>query len=53
MWCKYLPIEYLPDYHKYEDYRFTTMAKLGGGVINSQIHELDYCLFLLENRKHL
>lgn len=40
--------EYLPDYHKYEDYKKTTMAqkKLGGGVINSQIHELDYCIYL-------
>jgi len=40
--------EYLPDYHKYEDYRSTTMAqkKLGGGVINSQIHEIDYCIYL-------
>ncbi len=47
--------EYLPDYHKYEDYRFTTMAKkkLGGGVINSQIHELDYCLFLFGKPKSL
>ena len=45
--------EYLPDYHKYEDYRKTTMAqkKLGGGVINSQIHEIDYCLYLFGKAK--
>jgi predicted dehydrogenase len=40
--------EFLPDMHKYENYKITTMAnkKLGGGVINSQIHELDYCIYL-------
>jgi len=45
--------EFLPDYHKYEDYKITTMAqkKLGGGVINSQIHELDYCLYLFGKPK--
>ena len=45
--------EFLPDYHKYEDYQTTTMAqkKLGGGVINSQIHELDYCLYLFGKPK--
>lgn len=45
--------EYLPDYHKYEDYKVTTMAqkKLGGGVINSQIHEIDYCLYLFGKSK--
>ena len=45
--------EFLPDMHKYENYRKTTMAmkKLGGGVINSQIHELDYCVYLFGNPK--
>ena len=45
--------EFLPDYHKYEDYKKTTMAqkKLGGGVINSQIHELDYCIYLFGKPK--
>ncbi len=35
--------EYLPGWHKYEDYRTMYAARrgLGGGVILSQIHELD------------
>ena len=55
MWCKHLYGEYLPDYHRYEDYEKTTMAqkKLGGGVINSQIHELDYCIYLFGKPKEL
>jgi predicted dehydrogenase len=36
--------EYLPNWHPYEDYRqmYASRADLGGGVILSQIHELDY-----------
>ncbi|RJR07496.1 gfo/Idh/MocA family oxidoreductase [Candidatus Parcubacteria bacterium] len=36
--------EYLPDWHKYEDYRqmYASKKDLGGGVVLSQIHELDY-----------
>jgi len=36
--------EYLPGWHKYEDYRqmYASRSDLGGGVILSQIHELDY-----------
>lgn len=36
--------EYLPDWHKYEDYRQTYASRkdLGGGVVLSQIHEIDY-----------
>jgi predicted dehydrogenase len=36
--------EYLPGWHRYEDYRqmYASRAELGGGVILSQIHELDY-----------
>jgi predicted dehydrogenase len=41
--------EYLPDFHKYEDYRGTypARAELGGGVVLCQIHEYDllYGLF--------
>lgn len=35
--------EYLPGWHKYEDYRdmYASRADLGGGVILSQIHEMD------------
>jgi predicted dehydrogenase len=36
--------EYLPGWHPYEDYRqmYAARSHLGGGVILSQIHELDY-----------
>lgn len=36
--------EYLPYWHKYEDYRqmYASRRELGGGVVLSQIHELDY-----------
>jgi predicted dehydrogenase len=36
--------EYLPAWHKYEDYRqmYASKKELGGGVVLSQIHELDY-----------
>jgi len=36
--------EYLPGWHTYEDYRsmYASRQDLGGGVILSQIHELDY-----------
>lgn len=36
--------EYLPGWHTYEDYRqmYASRKDLGGGVILSQIHEIDY-----------
>lgn len=36
--------EYLPDMHKYEDYRssYASRKYLGGGVVLSQSHEVDY-----------
>ena len=36
--------EFMPGWHRYEDYRdmYAARADLGGGVILSQIHELDY-----------
>jgi len=36
--------EYLPSWHKYEDYRqmYASRKDLGGGVVLSQIHEIDY-----------
>lgn len=40
--------EYLPEWHPYEDYRESYAARqsLGGGVLLTQIHELDYALWL-------
>ena len=40
--------EYLPNWHRYEDYRqmYAARADLGGGVILSQIHEMDYLYWL-------
>jgi predicted dehydrogenase len=40
--------EYLPGWHRYEDYRqmYASRADLGGGVILSQIHEFDYLYWL-------
>ncbi len=46
--------EYLPGWHTYEDYRdgYASRESLGGGVILSQIHELDlaYWLFGMPKR---
>jgi predicted dehydrogenase len=40
--------EYLPGWHRYEDYRLTYAAlqNQGGGAILSQIHELDYLYWM-------
>jgi predicted dehydrogenase len=40
--------EYLPLWHKYEDYRdmYASRRDQGGGVILTQIHEMDYLLWL-------
>jgi predicted dehydrogenase len=40
--------EYLPGWHPYEDYRrmYAARREQGGGVILSQIHELDYLYWL-------
>jgi predicted dehydrogenase len=46
--------EYLPGFHEYEDYRTTYAARsdLGGGVVLTHSHELDYLchLFGMPNR---
>ena len=48
--------EYLPGWHTYEDYRdgYASRGDLGGGVILSQIHELDlaYWLFGMPRRAY-
>jgi len=40
--------EYLPDWHPYEDYRssYAARAKLGGGVVLTQIHDYDLAWWL-------
>ncbi len=45
--------ENINNFHKYENYKdlYAAKKKLGGGVILTQIHELDYMLYLLENYK--
>lgn len=41
--------EYLPDWHTWEDYRrsYAARADLGGGVVNTLSHPLDYLRWLL------
>jgi len=41
---------YLPDYHKWEDYRrsYASRKELGGGVILTQIHEIDYMYWFFQ-----
>ena len=43
--------EHIADFHPYEDYRISYAANknLGGGVILTQIHEIDYLLHLFKN----
>jgi len=38
--------EYLPGWHKWEDYRkmYASRSDLGGGVVLTQIHEIDYAM---------
>ena len=45
--------ENIKDFHPYEDYRISYAAnkKLGGGVILTQIHEIDYFLHLFRDYK--
>jgi len=52
--CRAVVGEYLPGWHRYEDYRtmYASRRDLGGGVVLSQIHELDvlYWFFGLPKR---
>ena len=45
--------EHIKNFHKYENYKdlYASKKKLGGGVVLTQIHEIDYLLFLLKNFK--
>ena len=45
--------ENIKDFHPYEDYKISYAAnkKLGGGVILTQIHEIDYFLHLFDKYK--
>ena len=38
--------EYMPGWHKWEDYRrmYASKKELGGGVVLTQIHEIDYAM---------
>jgi predicted dehydrogenase len=47
--------EFMPYWHRYEDYRtmYAARADLGGGVILSQIHELDYLYSLFGAAKRV
>ena len=40
--------EYLPNWHPYENYKYSYAAKkeLGGGALLTQIHDLDYAIYL-------
>ena len=46
---------YLPDWHPYEDYRYGYAAKkkLGGGVVLTQIHDIDYLYWIFGNPKSI
>lgn len=46
---------YLPNHHKYEDYRigYAAKKKLGGGVLLCFIHEIDYANFLFNIPKSI
>jgi len=39
---------YIPDWHKYENFRnlYACKKKLGGGALFTECHEIDLCLFL-------
>jgi predicted dehydrogenase len=47
--------EYMPGFHKYEDYRdlYTSVKELGGGVVLTQIHELDYIIHFFGKPKSI
>ena len=44
---------YLPDWHPYEDHAisYASQKKLGGGVVLTQIHDIDYLYWIFGNPK--
>ena len=46
---------FFPDWHPYEDYRrsYAGKKKLGGGIILTQIHDVDYLYWIFGNPKSL
>ena len=46
---------YLPDWHPYEDYRggYAGKKELGGGIILTQIHDVDYLYWFFGNPKSI
>jgi len=46
---------YLPDWHPYEDYRrgYAGKKRLGGGIVLTQIHDVDYLYWFFGNPKSI
>jgi predicted dehydrogenase len=53
--CRAVVGEYLPGWHRYEDYRsmYASKRELGGGVVLSQIHELDMLFWFFGRPKQI
>jgi predicted dehydrogenase len=53
--CRAVVGEYLPGWHRYEDYRsmYASKRELGGGVVLSQIHELDILYWFFGRPKRI
>jgi predicted dehydrogenase len=53
--CRATVGEYLPGWHRYEDYRqmYASKRDLGGGVVLSQIHEIDLMYWLFGRPKQV
>ena len=53
--CRVAIGDYLPGWHRYEDYRnmYASKRALGGGVVLSQIHELDILYWFFGRPRHI
>jgi predicted dehydrogenase len=53
--CRAIVGEHLPSWHRYEDYRtmYASQRSLGGGVVLSQIHELDMLYWFFGRPKQI